>query len=269
MSPKTTGKNPKRVRPEARRRAKSSQAPLSQDTNLVANETPAAEATPKDAADTAPSSATTVNAPQNPAQPGDKRAQRRSKPKAQSPKAKPAPPPDVDAQAQGDASADHRAASTPTPDAETNAPTPTAASPAIDSALSLALRRTSRADRVRHLIVLDAQSVVRRLNAQLSAMIELFSRHRDRDPLLAPLRSWLPGATFDALAELEPDEQRATAAFLEELEALRWYCRYTSDMPNTAQQRLTRFASQLEIAADRLIRALRPTVQPKHSSSNQ
>lgn len=124
---------------------------------------------------------------------------------------------------------------------------------AIDGGGALALRRTSSADRIRHLIVLDAQGVVRRLSAQLGAMIELFSRHRDRDPLLAPLRSWIPSATFAQLAELEPDEQRALGQFLEELEALRWYCRYTDDMPNTAQARLARFAGQLESAARALI----------------
>ena len=251
MSPTATPKKPKCARSNARQRAK---AP----TPKAASETPAAEAKPTDA-DLPPTSTTTATARPDAAEPKPRRAPRR-KPSAQSHKASAAPQPHAKGKARAHATADRRAASQS--DAQSDANAPTDPSPAIDSALSLALRRTSRADRVRHLIVLDAQSVVRRLNAQLSAMIELFSRHRDRDPLLAPLRSWLPGATFDALAELEPDEQRATAAFLEELEALRWYCRYTNDMPNTAQQRLTRFASQLETAAERLIRAIHPTIQP-------
>lgn len=133
--------------------------------------------------------------------------------------------------------------------------------PALDGELVLAMQRTSSVDRIRHLIVLDAQSVVRRLSAQLGAMIELFSRHRDREPLLAPLRSWIPSADFGQLAELEPEEQRALSQFLEELEALRWYCRYTNDMPNTAQMRLTRFAGQLENAVQKLVSTIRPVAQ--------
>ncbi|MDR0967095.1 MAG: hypothetical protein LBM75_11480 [Myxococcales bacterium] len=117
--------------------------------------------------------------------------------------------------------------------------------------------RTAQADRVRHLIALDAANVVRRFGAQLGAMLDLFSRHRDRDPLLLPLRSWLLSADFAQIVELEPKEQHAVSRFLEELEALRWYCRYTDDMPNTAQIRLTRFAGQLDTAARQLIEALR------------
>ena len=116
--------------------------------------------------------------------------------------------------------------------------------------------RTSAANRVRSLVMIDVQNLVHRLDAQLPAMIDLFSKNRDRETLTGPLRSWLPTATFDLLCELEPAEQRILAAFLEELEALRWYCRYTNDMPNTAQTRLQHFAEQLDISAQKLVREL-------------
>ncbi len=96
-------------------------------------------------------------------------------------------------------------------------------------------RPTSDRDRVKNLIALDAQAVVQRLAERRGAMIALFSRHRDRDALLAPLRSFGP-PSFEALALLEPAAQSAVVAFYEELDALRWYFRYTDDMPGTAQQ---------------------------------
>ena len=96
-------------------------------------------------------------------------------------------------------------------------------------------RRTPEPDRVRNLIALDAAGLVRRLAACRGEMIALFSRHRDRDALLTPLRSLGPTAAFHDLMLLEPVEQSAVAAFYEELESLRWYFRYTADMPSTAQ----------------------------------
>ena len=129
--------------------------------------------------------------------------------------------------------------------------------PTLDPRLHRIRKRTARVERIRHLVILDAQTLARRFAAQVPAMIDLFSRHRDRDPLLAPLRSWLPSAAFGDLAELEPEEQLALSRFLEELEALRWYCRYTDDMPNTAQAKLDHFSEQLNAAAAHLAAAIR------------
>lgn len=134
--------------------------------------------------------------------------------------------------------------------------------PAADPRLGRIRRRTSRQERIRNLIILDVQTLLHRLKAQLPSMIDLFSRHRDREALLAPLRSTVPTAPFDYLAELEPKEQAALVAFLEELEALRWYCRYTDDMPNTAQLRLERFVDQLDGVATSLVRTIRRHSMP-------
>lgn len=108
-------------------------------------------------------------------------------------------------------------------------------------------RRTSERDRVKNLLGLDAQGVMERLAARRDAMIELFSRHRDREALLGPLRTSGP-ASFEALALLEPAEQSVAVAFYEELDRLRWYFRYTDDMPSTAQQVFERHLRRLQAA---------------------
>lgn len=128
-------------------------------------------------------------------------------------------------------------------------------------------RRSSERDRVKSLLALDAKSVMDRLAARRGTMIDLFSRHRNRDALLAPLRTLWP-AGFEALALLEPAEQAAAAAFYEELDALRWYFRYTDDMPSTAQQVFERHLRRLASAGAGLSALLGkdrapPSAEPK------
>lgn len=91
--------------------------------------------------------------------------------------------------------------------------------------------RDAETRRVRHLITLDARNVVARLERRLVEMVGLFSRLRDRAPLLEAVKSWFPGVSFGQLALLEPEEQRAVDAFYRVVEDLRWYLEYTEDMP--------------------------------------
>ncbi|HUB10116.1 MAG TPA: hypothetical protein VMB50_24145 [Myxococcales bacterium] len=99
-------------------------------------------------------------------------------------------------------------------------------------------RKHGAADRVRHLVALDAKNVMDRLSARLTEMVSLFSRLRDRGPLLLTVHSWFPSATFSDLAQLEPTEQRAVNAFYEVLGELRWYLQYTEDMPLQLQRQV-------------------------------
>jgi hypothetical protein len=64
-------------------------------------------------------------------------------------------------------------------------------------------------------------------------MVGLFSRLRDRSPMLETVHSWFDTAGFPELSVLEPGEQAAINAFYEELGELRWYFEYTEDMPTT------------------------------------
>ena len=116
----------------------------------------------------------------------------------------------------------------------------------------MAARRTSKASaeakRVRHLIALDANNVMTRLAARHEAMVQRFSRHRDRAALVEPLSTWFSSITFGDLAALETREQRAISRFYESLDELRWYLSSTEDMPNqvtlTLSQSLRRLQSK-------------------------
>ena len=88
---------------------------------------------------------------------------------------------------------------------------------------------------VRALLLLDASNVMRRLAERHEQMLAHFSRLRDRDALLLPLSSWGETARFADLVCLSVREQAAVSRFYERLGELRWYFRYTDDMPGTAQ----------------------------------
>ena len=106
-------------------------------------------------------------------------------------------------------------------------------------------RSLSAAARIRSLIALDASNVMGRLARRREEMVSLFSRLRDRGPLLAAIDSWFTTATFAELAALSPEEQAAVSQFYELLGELRWYARYTEDMPLQVQQKVDRLAGEL------------------------
>jgi hypothetical protein len=112
--------------------------------------------------------------------------------------------------------------------------------------------------RVRNLLALDAAAVVRRLEARCDEMIGLFSRLRNRAPLLSTIESRWASATFHDLAVLESREQAAASRFYDRLDVLRWYFTYTEDMPSTAQLTFTTLHRQLVEAHHDLVRVLGP-----------
>lgn len=114
------------------------------------------------------------------------------------------------------------------------------------------------AARVRHLIALDAQAVLTRLQSRQEAMVGLFSRLRDRGPLLSTLQSHFSSIGFSQLACLKPHEQLAVARHYELLFELTWYAQYTEDMPGTVQQRLQAYVAKLEQSHRALVAVLGP-----------
>jgi hypothetical protein len=121
-------------------------------------------------------------------------------------------------------------------------------------------RRKKRdgADRVRHLIALDAQTVMTRLGKRQTEMVSLFSRLRDRSPLLDVVHSWFETISFSELSAIEPAEQRAVTEFYELLGDLRWYLDYTEDMPLQVAQRVTKFVRELVAMHRKLTAAIGP-----------
>ena len=122
-------------------------------------------------------------------------------------------------------------------------------------------RRNTEKERIRNLIALDSDGVMKRLEERKDEMIAMFSLHRDREPLLSPLRSWVPSASFQELTQLTTDQQTAVSAFYEVLDGLRWYFRYTNDMPGTAQQVFAHHRREMERSFKLLRAALGPAVQ--------
>ncbi len=112
--------------------------------------------------------------------------------------------------------------------------------------------------RTRHLIALDARNVMKRLAGRRDEMIQLFSRLRDREPLLVAVHTWFVTITFSELSVLEPHEQNAVSAFYEVLAELRWYLQYTQDMPGKLQQRLDQHLKELDEHYRQLTAAIGP-----------
>lgn len=112
--------------------------------------------------------------------------------------------------------------------------------------------------RIRHLIALDAANVMRRLLARHQEMVALFSRLRDRNPMLETVKSWFLTISFADLSILSPSEQGAVNAFYMKLDELRWYLQYTEDMPNQVQLRVAQHVLALELAHRKLSAVIGP-----------
>ena len=113
------------------------------------------------------------------------------------------------------------------------------------------------ASRVRSLLKLDAAAVMRRLEARQATMVRAFSRHRDRQALLRPIRSRFDGAGFAELVQLTPAQQEAATRFYELLDDLSYYFTYTEDMPGTATDKVQSFMEDLGQAHTTLEASLR------------
>ena len=118
--------------------------------------------------------------------------------------------------------------------------------------------RTELSGRVRHLVALDAANVMTRLTARYEVMVTLFSRLRDRNPMLQSVNSWFLSIAFADLAALEPFEQNAINQFYSLLGELRWYLQYTEDMPALVRQKVSNFVRRLETAHVKLTQVIGP-----------
>jgi hypothetical protein len=114
------------------------------------------------------------------------------------------------------------------------------------------------AERVRHLLSLDAANLMKRLLVRQTEMVALFSRMRSRAPMLEAVRTWFGTVTFGELVVLEPVEQRAVSHFYEVVDEVRWYLEYTEDMPGTVLQKLAKRVVQLEKAHRALVEVIGP-----------
>jgi hypothetical protein len=116
-------------------------------------------------------------------------------------------------------------------------------------------------ERVRHLLALDAAAVMRRLNDRRDEMVTIFSRQRDREALVSPMRSTLSTMRFSEIVRLTLREQKAVFEFHEALDDLHWYLRYTVDMPGTLEMRLQFHLKLLNERHGRLVDVLGPVTE--------
>lgn len=123
-----------------------------------------------------------------------------------------------------------------------------------------ARRRQTKAEKARariaHLIALDAFHIVRRLTTRAEEMVTIFSQRRSREPLLETLASRFDHLRFEDVVQLEIPAQDAVSAFYELLDEVRWYARYTEDMPLQVRRAMVGFQSRLTLARDALMEAL-------------
>lgn len=119
--------------------------------------------------------------------------------------------------------------------------------------------------RVRHLLSLDADAVMRRLAAKQDEAVGLFSRLRTREGMIELCRSGFTTITFSELVRLDPAEQQAVEAFHQVLNELRWYVRYTEDMPSTVKTTVTLYVTKL----DGLHRELNAIIGPPEAKGHR
>jgi hypothetical protein len=113
-------------------------------------------------------------------------------------------------------------------------------------------------DRIRYALALDAAGIIRRLEEHHDEMVGLFSRLRDREALTSPLRTTLDTIRFSELVRLTLREQKAVHLFHEAVDDLRWYLRYTVDMPGMLEQKFGAYLKLLTLAHVELEKALGP-----------
>ena len=88
-----------------------------------------------------------------------------------------------------------------------------------------------RAERLRKLLALEVARVLEDLELRRDLLLELWGRTRDRSIFLDTVHSRWKTLGFPELTLLETETVAALDTFFRELEELRFYFRFTEDMP--------------------------------------
>ena len=91
----------------------------------------------------------------------------------------------------------------------------------------------SRADRIARILALEIDRMLRQLDDRRAFLLQMWSRHRAREPLLDTLFSRYRTLSAGDLAELDAEVIDALEAFYELHGELVAYARFTEDMPTT------------------------------------
>lgn len=93
-------------------------------------------------------------------------------------------------------------------------------------------------ERLRRLIAIEIDRIVEDLEIRRAFLVDVWSRHRDRGPLLDTVFSRWRTLGMTDLALIESDTIVVCEAFYRELDDLRMYLQFTQDMPTTLDERL-------------------------------
>lgn len=88
-----------------------------------------------------------------------------------------------------------------------------------------------RGEKLRKVLALEIDRIVEDLELRRQVLIELWGRTRDRGMFLDTVFSRWSTLGFPELLELETEEVAAADAFYRELHELRFYFKFTEDMP--------------------------------------
>lgn len=110
-----------------------------------------------------------------------------------------------------------------------------------------------RTERLRRLMGLEVRRILRRLQEREAQLVELWSKHRAREPFVDTLFARWATAGVTELTLLSPEAIGPLSAFHDAVDDLRFYLRHTDDMPTTLGDRLRAEIEALEpLAADAL-----------------
>ncbi|MEQ1501892.1 MAG: hypothetical protein ABMB14_06660 [Myxococcota bacterium] len=111
-------------------------------------------------------------------------------------------------------------------------------------------------ERLRRLLAIEIERIAEDLEIRRGFLVEIWSRHRDRGPLLDTIFSrWRTLALAD-LALIDADAVVACEAFYRELDELRLYFQFTQDMPTTLDERFAEAYRRIAAYAELAVRLL-------------
>lgn len=88
-----------------------------------------------------------------------------------------------------------------------------------------------RAEKLRKLLALEISRIIEDLELRRDVLVELWGRTRDRGMFIDTVFSRWATLGFPDLLDLETDQVAAVDTFYRELHDLRFYFRFTEDMP--------------------------------------
>lgn len=113
-----------------------------------------------------------------------------------------------------------------------------------------------RPSRIRKLLALEISRIVEDLEVRRDFLMEVWSRHRKREPFLDAVYSRWTTMGFPMLAELSTEEVVIVDSFYREVDEFRLYMSFTQDMPTTLGDRYDALLNRLMAVGARAVDAL-------------